>query len=80
MIAQGELDTSRAWLDRAEQLLELRNEIDHDLNHLPDDSREAILWTERTLSALGHIASDTYQSLVIDPAKMPERSAAFRIV
>jgi len=69
MIAQGELDTSRAWLDRAEQLLQLRDEIERDLDHLPPDSVEAIVWTERTLQTLGHIASDTYQALVVDPAK-----------
>lgn len=27
------------------------------------------MWTERTLKTLGHFASDTYQQLVIDPAK-----------
>lgn len=69
MLKKGELDKGRTWLDRAEQLLQLRREIEHDLDHLPSDSREAILWTERTLKALGHFASDTYQSLVIDPAK-----------
>ncbi|MBN1267204.1 MAG: hypothetical protein JXA25_17060 [Anaerolineales bacterium] len=69
LLAQGELDKTRTWLDRAEQLLQLRNEVEQDLNYLPSDSQEAILWTERTLRTLGHFASDTYQTLVIDPAK-----------
>ncbi len=69
MAAQGELDRSRTWLDRAEQLLQLRNEIERDLNHLPQDSVEAIVWTERTLQALGHFTTDAYQALVTNPAR-----------
>lgn len=69
MLAQGELGTSRTWLNRAEELLVLRNEIENDLDHLPPDSVEAIVWTERTLQALGHFTTDTYQTLVTDPAK-----------
>jgi len=69
LLKRGELDKARTWLDRAEELVKLRNEIDRDLDHLPSDKREAILWTERTLKALGHFASDTYQRIVVDPAK-----------
>lgn len=69
LLKKGELDKARTWLDRTEELVKLRNEIDRDLDHLPSDKREAILWTERTLKALGHFASDTYQRIVVDPAK-----------
>jgi hypothetical protein len=81
MLKTGELDKARKWLDRSEKLIELRKEVDRDLDHLPDDSREAIVWTERTLKSLGHFAADTYETLVIDPAKsagkavLPEEQA-----
>jgi len=69
LLAQGELGQTRTWLDHAAQLLQLRNEIERDLDHLPADSVEAIVWTERTLQALGHFATDSYQTLVTNPAK-----------
>lgn len=69
MLARTKLDKARTWLDRSEQLIKLREQINRDLDHLPADSREAIVWTERTLKTLGHFASDTYQTMVIDPAK-----------
>ncbi len=69
LLKKGELDKSRTWLDRSEQLIKLRQDVDRDLSYLPDDKREAIVWTERTLKTLGHFATDTYQTLVVDPAK-----------
>lgn len=69
MLAKTKLDKARTWLDRSKQLIKLREQINRDLDHLPSDSREAIVWTERTLKTLGHFASDTYQTMVIDPAK-----------
>jgi len=69
LLKQGELDKGRTWLDRLEELIKLRDEINRDLSYLPSDKKEAVLWTERTLKTLGHFASDTYQQLVIDPAK-----------
>ena len=69
LMKKGELDKGRTWLDRSEQLIKLRQDVDRDLGYLPDDKREAIVWTERTLKTLGHFASDTYQTLVVDPAK-----------
>jgi hypothetical protein len=68
-IKQGELDKARDWLDRVESLIELREEVVSDLDHLTPDKQEAMVWTERTIKALGHIASDTYQTVVVDPAK-----------
>lgn len=69
LIKKGELDKGRTWLDRAEKLIKLRQDVDKDLNHLPPDQREAIVWTERTLKVLGHIASDAYHNAVVAPAK-----------
>lgn len=69
LLQKGELDKGRTWLDRTEQLVKLRQDVDRDLDHLPADQREAIVWTERTLKTLGHFASDTYQTMVVDPAK-----------
>jgi hypothetical protein len=69
LFKKGELDKGRTWLDRAEELLKLRDQVDRDLDYLPPDKREAILWTERTLKVLGHFAADTYQTIVVAPAK-----------
>ena len=69
LLKQGELDKGRTWLDRLEQLIKLRDDINRDLSYLPSDKQEAVVWTERTLKTLSHFASDTYQRLVIDPAK-----------
>jgi hypothetical protein len=68
-IKQDDLDKARDWLDRVENLIELREEVVSDLDHLTPDKQEAMVWTERTIKALGHIASDTYQTVVVDPAK-----------
>jgi len=68
-IKQGELDKARDWLDRVENLIEVREEVVSGLDHLTPDKQEAMVWTERIIKTLGHIASDTYQTVVIDPAK-----------
>ncbi len=68
-IKQGELDKVRTWLDRVENLIELREEVVSGLDHLTPDKQEAMVWTERIIKTLGHIASDTYQTVVVDPAK-----------
>jgi hypothetical protein len=68
-IKQNQLDKARDWLDRVENLIDLREEVVSDLDYLTPDKQEAMVWTERTIKALGHIASDTYQTVVVDPAK-----------
>lgn len=69
LLKKGELDKGRTWLDRLEKLIKIRDDINRDLGYLSADKREAVLWTERTLKTLSHFASDTYQTLVLDPAK-----------
>lgn len=68
LINKGKLDKARTWLDRAKKLIELRKDVVRDLDHLPPDQQEAIVWSERGLKTLGHIASDAYQTAVVDPA------------
>lgn len=67
---KGELDKGRTWLDRCEQLLKLRNDVERDLDHLPADRREGVLVVERTLKVLGHFATDAYDTAFVVPAKL----------
>jgi hypothetical protein len=66
---KGELDKARTWLDRAEKLIKVREEVDRDLDHLPPDQREGIVWVERTLKTLAHVASDAYETFILKPIK-----------
>ncbi len=73
---KGELDKARTWLDRAEELLNVRKKADEDLGYLPPDQREGIVWVERTIKTLAHIASDAYETFILKPIK----SAAEKIL
>ena len=66
---KGELDKARTWLDRAEKLNKVREEVDRDLDHLPSDQREGIVWVERTIKTLAHVASDAYETFILKPIK-----------
>ncbi len=69
LLKKGELDKARTWLDRAEKILEVRKDIDRELDHLPVEQREGVVRLVQALKVGGHVLSDGFNASVIEPAK-----------
>ncbi len=69
LLKKGELDKARTWLDRAEKILEVRKDVDRDLDHLPVEQREGVVRLVQALKVGGHLLSDGFNAMVLEPAK-----------
>lgn len=69
LLKKGELDKARIWLDRVEKIIEVRKDVDRDLDHLPVEQREGVVRLVQALKVGGHVLSDGFNASVIEPAK-----------
>jgi hypothetical protein len=68
-LKKGEMDKARIWLDRAEKILEVRKDVDRELDHLPVEQREGVVRLVQALKAGAHVLSDIFNTTVIEPLK-----------
>ena len=68
-LKKGELDKARIWLDRAEKILEVRKDVNRELDHIPVEQREGVVRLVQALKAGAHVLSDIFNTTVIEPLK-----------